>query len=397
MASSVLSTRSRCLTRSASIWSRTSLTDRPALQRLARNAHRGLEEIDRGVASERLIQPLAEANACRRCIAHRGADQFIAAEFQEGAVPDPVPGGPFENAGRIVLGDPVAQQLARLVPVDQEYQRRADGGQEGVAILGTVGLVLSGDEIKGVVVAEAGSGMAIEPAPFRLEFVEQGDEEFGARPMHVGIGHRHGILLDRDDHHMGIGGPDIVLNQQPAARSRRHRIEAGMVELQGAGLVEPLHETFHRGTVFRMQAEDMGARQDFLGAAGGQPVERLVQIHHQPMQAVGAVLRHAGQFGDPHDFDFIRRLERAGGADRREPCAHGFTLGGVAGAHGADHRRHVVVDFLHQPGEIGRGHSAVAGKMSAADQRRQRRGRNSGGAAFDVQIGGRAIRLLRML
>jgi hypothetical protein len=55
--------------------------------------------------------------------------------------------------------------------------------------------------------------MVIEPAPSRLKFVEQGDEDFCARPMHVGVGHGHGILLDRDDHNMGIGGPDIVLNQ----------------------------------------------------------------------------------------------------------------------------------------------------------------------------------------
>ena len=104
-----------------------------------------------------------------------------------------------------------------------------------------------------------------------------------------------------------------------------------MVEFQGAGLVEPPHETFHGGAVFGMQAEDVGAADDLLGAIRGQPVERLVQIHHQPMQAVGAALGDAGQLGDPRDFDFVGGLEQAGGADRGEPRVHGFALGRLAG------------------------------------------------------------------
>ena len=369
----------------------------PRTQRFGRNAHRGLEEIDRGVAPERLIQPLAEADPGRRCVAHRGADQFIAAEFKEGAVTHPLPGGPIENARRIVFCDPAAQKLARLVPVDQKYQRSAEGRQEGVTLSGAVGLILAGDEKEGVVLAETRRDMAIEPAPFRLKLVEQGDEEFRARPVHVRIGHRHGILLDRDDHYVRVGGPDIVLNQQPAARPGRRGLEAGMVELQGAGLVEPLHETFHRRPVFGVQTEDMGARQNLLGAIHGQPVERLVQIHHQPMQAVGAVLFDAGQLGDTCNLDFIRGLKRTGGADRGEPRIHGFALGRFAGGYRAQHRRRVVLDFLHQPGEIGRGHPAVAGKMGAADQGRERGRRDAGGAAFHVQIGRRVIRLLRMM
>ncbi len=279
-------------------------------ERFGRNPHRGLEEIDRGVASQRLIQPLAEAYSCRRGIAYRGADQFIAAEFKKTSLANALPGGPIENARGIVFGDPAAQQLARLVPVDQEYQRSTQRGQESVAIGGAVGLVLPGDEKEGVVVAETGRDMAIEPAPFRLEFVEQVDEEFRACPVHVRIGHRHGILLDRNHYHMGVGGSDIVLNQEPVARPGCHRLEAGMVELQAAGLVEALHETLHRRAVFRLQAKDMGARQDLLRTIRGQPVERLVQIHHQPMQAVGAIRRHAGQARDPCDFDFVGGLKR---------------------------------------------------------------------------------------
>jgi hypothetical protein len=48
----------------------------------------------------------------------------------------------------IVLGDPGPQQLARLVPVDQEHQRSAHRCEEFVAIRRVTGLVLAGDEIE---------------------------------------------------------------------------------------------------------------------------------------------------------------------------------------------------------------------------------------------------------
>lgn len=48
--------------------------------------------------------------------------QFSTAKFQKAAVTDPVTGPPIENANRIAVGDPFPQELARLVPVDQENQ-----------------------------------------------------------------------------------------------------------------------------------------------------------------------------------------------------------------------------------------------------------------------------------
>ena len=74
-----------------------------------------------------------------------------------------------------------------------------------------------------------------------------------------------------------------------------------------------------------------------------------------------------------------------------------FALGRLAGGHRAQHRRRVVVDFLHQSGEIGRGDPAVAGQMGAADQGCERGRRDAGGAAFDLQIGCRMIGLARVM
>jgi hypothetical protein len=112
---------------------------------------------------------------------------------------------------------------------------------------------------------------------------------------------------------------------------------------------------------------------------------------------LSAPLGDAGQLCDPRDFDFIGGLEQARGADRGEPRIHGFALGRLAGGYGAQHRRRVVVDFLHQPGEIGCGDPALAGKMGAADQGCERGRRDIGGAAFDLQIGGGMIGFARVM
>jgi hypothetical protein len=149
-------------------------TRRPAgAQRLGRMAKGRFEKIDRGTAAERLVEPLAETDAGRCCVTHRAAEQLIAAGFEKGAVADPVPRGPFENVGRVVLGDPAPQELARLVPVDQEHQRGADGGQEIVTIGGAIGLIAASDEEEAAIFAKPGRGMMVEPAPMSPEFVKQ--------------------------------------------------------------------------------------------------------------------------------------------------------------------------------------------------------------------------------
>src|SRR6202790_5033022 len=83
----------------------------PRCQRFGRNTHRSLYKIDRGIASQCLIQSLTEADACRRCISYRGTDQFMAAKFQEGAVTESLPGSPFENARGIAFSNPVRDQF----------------------------------------------------------------------------------------------------------------------------------------------------------------------------------------------------------------------------------------------------------------------------------------------
>src|SRR3974390_979215 len=97
-------------------------------QRFGRDAQRRLKEVDCSITSQCLVQSLAKTNPGWCSVAHRRCKQFIASQLEEGAMPNPMPCCPLENARRIVLGDPATEQLACLVPIDQKYQRGADSG-----------------------------------------------------------------------------------------------------------------------------------------------------------------------------------------------------------------------------------------------------------------------------
>ncbi len=108
--------------------------DRAAFQQgFGGNAQDRLEKIHRRVAPKRAVQPLAESDAGRRRVMHGRGDQFAAAQREEAAVAEAMARRPIEHAHRIALGDPGLQDLAGLVPVDQEDQRCADRFEEGVA------------------------------------------------------------------------------------------------------------------------------------------------------------------------------------------------------------------------------------------------------------------------
>ena len=78
--------------------------------------------------------------------------------------------GPIEHVHRIALGNPRLQDLAGLVPVDQEYQRCADRFEEGVAGLIAVGQTAAGDEVEHLIVAQARRAFAFQPAPLHGKF-----------------------------------------------------------------------------------------------------------------------------------------------------------------------------------------------------------------------------------
>ena len=72
-----------------------------------------------------------------------------------------------------------------------------------------------------------------------------------------------------------------------ALAADRGRVEPGMIEFQAARALEPAHEGGDERLVFGAKAIGERAGDGVLGALCGEAVERLVQIHHETMQAVG--------------------------------------------------------------------------------------------------------------
>ena len=73
---------------------------------------------------------------------------------EDAALADAMTRRPVENGDSIALGHPVAQYLARLVPVDQENQRRPDRFEKGIASRHIRSRKAAGDEVEHPVIAE---------------------------------------------------------------------------------------------------------------------------------------------------------------------------------------------------------------------------------------------------
>ena len=170
-----------------------------------------------------------------------------------------------------------------------------------------------------------------------------------------------------------------------------------MVEFQGAGLVQPAHEAFHRRTVVRLQAEDMGAGNVSSEQSAASRLSALCR------SITSRCRLSAPPSVTPVNFA-IRAISMASAALSRPAAriaASRAVMAWPSAGLPASTARSIVtassLDLAHQPGEIGRGQPAVAGKMGAADQGCERSRRNAGGAAFDVQIGRRKIGRLRAM
>ena len=103
--------------------------------------------------------------------------------------------------------------------------------------------------------------------------------------MDVGIGDGDDVVGDSNDDDMRIGFADVVLDREALAVARRRGGETRMAEFQLDGGIDAAHEGLDRGRSSD-QPMDMSARDHLFGVQGREPVERFVQIHHQPMQAV---------------------------------------------------------------------------------------------------------------
>ena len=98
----------------------------------------------------------------------------------------------------------------------------------------------------------------------------------------------------------------------------------------------------------------MGAGQHLCRMRRGQTIQRLVHVHHQPVQAVAAGIGDPGEFGD------VRQFERVGGLLRYRPFERGQALPRLAalscipGLYRPEHGGDIVPDRHFQAREAGR-------------------------------------------
>src|SRR4029078_13464425 len=86
--------------------------------------------------------------------------------------------------------------------------------------------------------------------------------------------------------------------QKAMVAADRSGIEAGVIEFESARAVETAHEGGDERSVLGDETVAARANEALFRTLRREGVERLVQIHNETMQAVGAVARHRRDFGD---------------------------------------------------------------------------------------------------
>ena len=104
--------------------------------------------------------------------------------------------------------------------------------------------------------------------------------------MYIGVRNANGQILDMDDDHMRIRRADIVLNNQPPARSCGSGSQSRMPEFQFRCTIDPGHEGRDQRAIRLRQSVGRCPIQGFLGQRRLHRVQSLMQVHHQTVQAV---------------------------------------------------------------------------------------------------------------
>src|SRR4249919_1050328 len=138
---------------------------------------------------------------------------------------------------------------------------------------------------------------------------------------------------------MGIGGADVVLNDEPRSATDGDGVEAWMVEFERARPIEAAHESSNQLLVVRMQAVGVSAGHDLLGALRGKTIERLVQIHQETVQAIMLAAGHGGKRGNLGlGYPFLAETEACPAGSE---AIGSIARAGISAICRLDHRLHV--------------------------------------------------------
>ena len=277
----------------------------------------------------------------------RLVDQLRAAEFQKAAVADVGFGRPSQQGQPFWAALELPQLFAGAVPVDQEDQARAEEFEVGSHAGGVGGDKAAGGHEERFAGGQGGGALGVPGGAAGFQHVLEKRQAFG---VHVGVGDADGLVLHVNDDDVGVGGADVVLDDQAVAGPRGGGGEAGMVELQFGGAVEAGHEGCDQGAIGFVEVVGGGAVEGFFGEVGLQGVELLVQVHHQPVQAVGVAMAGAHHRRGGGGIEQVVCCGRQGLQQLFQPCGE---AGGFGCEHRGGHQAHVFGDAGEDPGGAG--------------------------------------------
>lgn len=127
---------------------------------------------------------------------------------------------------------------------------------------------------------------------------------------------------------MGIGGTDVVLQDQRVCPRRGRGAEAGMTELERCGPIDARHERGDERPMAGIEAVGAGTVHRLLGELFLQTIEDFVQVHDQKVQAVAVVARAADE---PHHrgtgYGGMRVEAGGSGRESRQALLERFEFG----------------------------------------------------------------------
>jgi hypothetical protein len=320
----------------------------------------GLDQKGRGgVLAHHLVQAVAQAEGTGALGGHGVPDQALAAQREPGQMAHTLARGGVQHRHRGGLVDEGQQALAGPVPVDQEDDALADAFehllQRGLVGRGEAGAA----HVVGLTGVQARGLPALGGAPLCAHLGQQALEEGEALTVQVGVGQADagrgppGVHLQHDD--VGVVGADVVLDHQARALAGGRGVQARVLALERAGALQTAHEGLDARPVAAIggQIPGMGAGHVVAGQAGGQAVERLVQVHHQAVQAVAGLGLAAGQRAQQGLVQ--QGTARGQGLQPGLPAAHPFgqrRVGIGLGQQRAGHHPQVLVQL---PGQVQQG------------------------------------------
>ena len=327
-------------------------------QRLGGEAHHVEQEGLRRHVAQHVVEPVADAEGPHAGRLHGPEDQLLATGFEPGHVADFGQGGGCQHGHGTVLVDEVQQAFAGAVPVDQKDDAGAQFGQG----LGQFGRVFTGEDRGphrvGLALVEVAGHARLRHRPLCAELAEQALEEGKAAHMQVGVGQGDLQVLHLDDQHMGVVGADVVLQQQALTVTGGCRVQTRVVELEGRGAMQALHEGADQRAVAVQQMPDVGAVDDLAGHLGGQFVDLLVQVHDQQVQAVAIV---SLTMGERMQLGLVELLSMQG-VQPVLPLVHapvGLVVGGTGQQHRSGHQGEVFVQGADESVQLGHQQDAI--------------------------------------